>query len=545
MISGIAQYDLGLSPQIAQRVHRLGMSVFDISSEGIVTPVGNVHEGVYFLLKSSRFQKDIVANWHDIKTSDRTVNEVWPGLMLVNIPVKRRRRVGERFSEHALVIVMIGEDLLHCDEIQAVSDEYEIESRNILATLEPSMFVAKGEAARLATMLIWMQEDITEVDRRLNELQSMSLELSESYEELSLLYKLSANMRVNKEPADFLQNACSELQQVLGVRWLAIQLIDNDPRLEDLSGQLVTAGEYDHKIQCIQEIGKYLMLRMCDEEHSVVYEDTAILDVPLIHKLAKTLLIVPIRFEGKQLGILYGGEKQEGTHINTIDVKLCDSLVNSMSIFLGNMMLYEDAQAMFFGTLHALTNAIDAKDSYTHGHSERVALMSRNLAEAAGLDSHTVERTYIAGLLHDVGKIGVPESVLCKPGRLTPSEFDQIKMHPEIGARILQDIRQMNDLIPGVLCHHERWDGLGYPNNLAGDQIPLMGRVIGLADAFDAMSSNRTYRRALDLNQVLDEIIRCKGKQFDPELADIFVNLDFKPFFDLINKHQEHQKIAS
>jgi len=190
------------------------------------------------------------------------------------------------------------------------------------------------------------------------------------------------------------------------------------------------------------------------------------------------------------------------------------------------------------GTLHALTNSIDAKDSYTHGHSERVALMSRLLAQAAGLDPHVVERVYIAGLIHDVGKIGVPEAVLCKPGHLTQEEFDMIKLHPEIGSKILQDIRQMQDLVPGVLYHHERWDGRGYPHNLRGKEIPLFGRVIGLADAFDAMSSNRTYRQALDHKQVINEIKRCAGSQFDPELAQIFVNLDFTPFYELIQKHQ-------
>jgi HD-GYP domain-containing protein (c-di-GMP phosphodiesterase class II) len=137
-----------------------------------------------------------------------------------------------------------------------------------------------------------------------------------------------------------------------------------------------------------------------------------------------------------------------------------------------------------------------------------------------------------------VGKIGVPEAVLCKPGHLTQEEFNLIKLHPEIGSKILQDIRQMQDLIPGVLYHHERWDGKGYPHNLRGREIPLFGRLIGLADAFDAMSSNRTYRQALDHEQVLKEIKRCAGTQFDPELADIFVKLDFGPFYELISRHQ-------
>jgi len=251
---------------------------------------------------------------------------------------------------------------------------------------------------------------------------------------------------------------------------------------------------------------------------------------------------VPLRTQGKPIGVLIGGDKLDGSELTSVDSKLCDSLASTLAIFLENRMLYEDMHAMFLGTLHALTSAIDAKDSYTHGHTERVAMLARMLGEKIGLDRETVERLYISGLVHDVGKIGVPEAVLCKPGKLTDDEFELIKMHPEIGGRILQDIRQMQDLLPGVLYHHERWDGRGYPSRLAGRDIPLFGRLIGLADAFDAMSSTRTYRSAMDLNEVLSEIRRCAGAQFDPELAEAFLDLDFTPFFELIEKHQaQHQ----
>src|SRR5439155_6970629 len=122
------------------------------------------------------------------------------------------------------------------------------------------------------------------------------------------------------------------------------------------------------------------------------------------------------------------------------------------------------------------------KDAYTCGHSERVAMLSEIIAAEAGLSENEVERVYMAGLLHDVGKIGVPESVLQKPGRLTPEEFEQMKKHPAIGARILQDVKQIQDIIPGVMHHHERYDGKGYPAGLSGQDIPLMGRIICLAD---------------------------------------------------------------
>jgi HD-GYP domain-containing protein (c-di-GMP phosphodiesterase class II) len=268
-----------------------------------------------------------------------------------------------------------------------------------------------------------------------------------------------------------------------------------------------------------------------------------VLGIDGLERIAHSLLITPLHVEGKPLGLLYGADKiNPGSGLSTVDSKLCASLGSSLSIYLKNVLLYADMHSMFIGTLHALSTTIDAKDSYTHGHSERVALVSRQLAEAAGLDAQTIERIYLSGLVHDVGKIGVPEAVLTKPGRLTSEEYDLVKKHPEIGAKILEGIRQMKDLIPGVLYHHESWDGSGYPHGLAGRDIPLFGRIIGLADAFDAMSSDRTYRHAMPMHEVLDEIRRCSGRQFDPDLADVFVRLDFGPFLDMIERHHDRMR---
>jgi HD-GYP domain-containing protein (c-di-GMP phosphodiesterase class II) len=197
-------------------------------------------------------------------------------------------------------------------------------------------------------------------------------------------------------------------------------------------------------------------------------------------------------------------------------------------------MLFEDAHGLMMGLLHSLTSAVDAKDAYTCGHSERVALLGRHLAIESNLGDAFAERAYMTGLLHDVGKIGVPESVLQKTGRLTPEEFEQMKKHPGIGAKILQDIKQISDIIPGVLHHHERFDGQGYPGGLVGETIPLMGRIICLADCFDAMTSNRTYRKAMPLEVALTEIRRCSGTQFDPSLTEAFLRIGAEKFRQLL-----------
>jgi HD-GYP domain-containing protein (c-di-GMP phosphodiesterase class II) len=197
---------------------------------------------------------------------------------------------------------------------------------------------------------------------------------------------------------------------------------------------------------------------------------------------------------------------------------------------------FAEQQALFMGSLQALTAAIDAKDPYTGGHSERVAFLSWSLARALGLGEDTADRIRVAGLVHDIGKIGVPEAILCKAGRLTDEEFEAIKRHPEIGHRILRDIDPFQDVLPGVLHHHERWDGRGYPHKLAGDKIPMIARIIGLADTFDAMSSTRSYRPALPRDHVLRELERGAGSQFDPRIVEAFKKVDLGGYDELLTR---------
>ncbi len=189
--------------------------------------------------------------------------------------------------------------------------------------------------------------------------------------------------------------------------------------------------------------------------------------------------------------------------------------------------------------MKALTTSIDAKDRYTRGHSERVAFISRWIAEKyaeqqGGIEQDKTDRIYLAGLLHDIGKMGINESVLRKEGRLTDEEYEQIRMHPSIGAGILSSIKQMKDIVPGVLCHHERVDGNGYPNGLAGDDIPLIGKIVGIADSFDAMTSKRTYRDAMTVQQAIDEIKRAMGTQFDEKVAKAFIHGDYMQLWNII-----------
>ncbi len=177
-------------------------------------------------------------------------------------------------------------------------------------------------------------------------------------------------------------------------------------------------------------------------------------------------------------------------------------------------------------TLKRLAMAAECRDSYTGAHMARTGVFSAFLGVRVGLPKHEIQNLRHAAPMHDLGKIGIPDSILCKPAKLTPEEFEIMKTHTTIGARILEHsqnhILQMAHDI--ALSHHERWDGGGYPNGLAGDEIPLMGRIVGLVDAFDAMTSNRSYRAARSVEETCGIIEKEKGKQFDPRLVDVFLD---------------------
>lgn len=204
----------------------------------------------------------------------------------------------------------------------------------------------------------------------------------------------------------------------------------------------------------------------------------------------------------------------------------------------------EQLRQMNMNIIRSLSYAIDAKDRYTRGHSQRVAEYSLALAKRMGKSEEEQETIYFAGLLHDVGKIRVPEAVINKPGKLTDAEFDQIRIHPVSGYHILRDINKDERIGYGAKYHHERYDGNGYPNGLTGDNIPEIARIIGVADAYDAMASNRSYRNALPQDVVRQEIQKGKGKQFDPAIADIMLQMiDDDKEYKMCQKESEDRNI--
>jgi len=236
-----------------------------------------------------------------------------------------------------------------------------------------------------------------------------------------------------------------------------------------------------------------------------------------------SLICVPILFKNKLLGVINITNKKNKETFTTEDLNLMTSLAQNAAIAIENAKLYDDLHMLFLDTVRSLAAAIDAKDPYTHGHSERVSEYAVAIAKELKLPSEKIKNIRLAGLLHDIGKIGIREIILKKPAKLTESEYEEIKQHPEVGARILKKVEALETLIPALLHHHERWDGTGYVLNLKGNEIPIEARILAVADAFDAITTDRPYRNGKSFSEAIEEIKNCCGTQFDTKIANTFI----------------------
>lgn len=383
------------------------------------------------------------------------------------------------------------------------------------------------EVARLRTTLRWTKEQLENAQNDESTLDQFSEKLAQAYEETNLLYRMARLLNGGSDAASSIQTMAEQLQEVLPFGWLAIRFSTTRQNLRGLAGRTIIAGELPCTVEQFNQHCERLLEQPAKQWKKVLDPRRDALSTAVNSEV----IAEPITHDNNVIGLLIAGNKSGvDPTLSSAEISFLDATADFLSVFHENLSRFSEQQEMFIGTLQALTASIDAKDPYTMGHSQRVGLLSSRMAMALGLDKHVVEQYRIGGLVHDVGKIGVPEAVLTKPGRLTDEEFAMIKLHPNIGHRILREIPQLAPALPGVLYHHERWDGRGYPDGLKGEDIPLIARVMTLADTFDAMSSNRAYRPAIARPKVLEEIAKCGGIQFDPKLAELFVSMDFAAF---------------
>ncbi|TWT32172.1 Cyclic di-GMP phosphodiesterase response regulator RpfG [Posidoniimonas corsicana] len=355
----------------------------------------------------------------------------------------------------------------------------------------------------------------------------VSSHLLSTFDELNMLHRLTERLSIASSEAELGSQAIQWLADVVPVEGIVIANLPRESHRADADEQtppLTIAQSFGPARLSAEDLPPLLDRLGPQARHTCVVlnaTDTASGDWPAPG--VRQLICVPVRNGDHTLGWVLafnhtGADSDRA--FGTVEASLVSSVAAILGVHAGNCRLFEEQKEFFSAMVRALSSAIDAKDPYTSGHSERVAELSVCLAEELGCGKAEVQTLYLAGLLHDIGKIGIEDQVLRKVGRLTEAEYEHIKTHPELGHRILRGIKQLDEVLPIVLHHHEAWDGTGYPAGLTGEECPRLARILAVADSIDAMGSDRPYRAGMP-DEKLDEILHSgAGRQWDAEVID-------------------------
>ncbi|MFN3420959.1 MAG: HD domain-containing phosphohydrolase [Armatimonadota bacterium] len=355
------------------------------------------------------------------------------------------------------------------------------------------------------------------------EAQQLSAALADAWEELTLLYELAEQLRGVLDIDRAVELALIHATDIVSVEGCGV-LLKNEDEWE-LHGVICPTGREEW---LRFDLGKQIAEDALKRRRSFIVNDIA--HHPQWGEAAKIFgilnaVVVPLNPGGHAQGALIAWNKKKG-EFTSGDLKLLSTIAAQTGGVMEGAFLYQRLQETFRGVVRAMAVAVDAKSRWTSGHSIRVTRYAVELAQAIKLPESEIEKVNLSGLLHDLGKIGIPDAILDKPDKLSEEEWKVMKQHPIIGYEMLKDIWQFRgSVLDGVLYHHERIDGKGYPFGLRGEEIPLMGRLLAIADGFDAMTSDRPYRAGMSKEKALEVLTEFAGTQWDKELVKAFVDM--------------------
>lgn len=325
----------------------------------------------------------------------------------------------------------------------------------------------------------------------------------------SLLRNIS---KTSKSPInnilDFLNSSLKAISDNLGSNLCIIYEANSSQEFQFLCGyNMESSNHAEHLIKLIKKQG----------EESLEYQKitTAQMDSSIL------IYLIPLVTDKFQCILVLGFHGE----LDNYELEILESLGGILSISINHFYLQKQIDQQYFSTVRSLVVAIEAKDMYTQGHSQRVADYSKIIGEHMKFSDDRIKELEVTGLVHDVGKIGINDQLLTKPNKLTDTEFDSMKQHPEIGIKILKPLNVSENIILGTLLHHKRYDLTGYPVNYYIDKLPLVPSIIGVADAFDAMTSERSYKKAISKHNAVEELKKFRGTQFQPDIVDIIEEL--------------------
>lgn len=353
------------------------------------------------------------------------------------------------------------------------------------------------------------------------------MELVHEIETLQLMYEIGKEVISNLKTEEIIETVVQMIRRIIPCDGAAVALFDPERNvlyIETSWGTGMDKGTTFDK--------SHLPFFSLMETGKSFYEHDITREFRTYPKLAEwagdknvfSYFCVPLSVKGSFLGILILSSVRPAWFTN-IHLKTTEKIATQVGIALDNARLMENIEEIFIGTVTSLVATIDAKSQWTKGHSLRVANYTVKLGESLGLKKEALERLQLAAILHDIGKIGTYEVILDKPGKLTPEELDMIRKHASVGADILMPLKAFRAIIPIMKHHHERYDGAGYPDGLAGEDIPIEARMLALSDVYDAMRSDRPYRHGLSLEEAIRELEAGAGTQFDPTLVPLFIEV--------------------
>jgi HD-GYP domain-containing protein (c-di-GMP phosphodiesterase class II) len=346
-------------------------------------------------------------------------------------------------------------------------------------------------------------------------------------EQLQMLMEFSAILNSSLNPSRVRERAMAATCKLLDCDGATLYLVDeekNELYFEAIVGSVARQSMQEIRLPIDEQsiAGSVALNRESRMVNNVEDDSTHNKDIDKKNNFSTlNMVCVPVIAKDRLIGVLQALNRHAGD-FTRIDLKLLETLAHQVAIAVENAQLYSDLKAQFIETVTALASAIDAKDKYTGGHTKRVALFSELIAKYMGYSEEEMEEVRMAAMLHDIGKIGIDDKVLKKEAPLDPAEWEHMKQHPEFGYRILSHVKQLKYVTDGMRYHHERPDGHGYPLGLKGEEIPMIARIISVADTFDAMTSNRPYRKGLSYETAFEEIVKHRGAQFDEKVVDAF-----------------------